>query len=88
MAAANTNYGNDMLTHLTYAVEFLKSKGTPKTLQDVLDHLSLQHTPEQQQQQLAQQRQQREIDELLSDASFRGDWGNILGDGGGGFSPM
>lgn len=53
MAAANTNYGNDMLTHLTYAVEFLKSKGTPKTLQDVLDHLSLQHTPEQQQQQLA-----------------------------------
>ncbi len=53
MAAANTTYGNDMLTHLTYAVDFLKSKGAPKTLQEILDHLSLQHKTESQHQQLA-----------------------------------
>ncbi|RYP44966.1 hypothetical protein DL768_008628 [Monosporascus sp. mg162] len=53
MAAANASYGNDMLTHLSYAVDFLKSKAAPKTLQEILDHLSLQHTPESQQQQFA-----------------------------------
>lgn len=53
LAAANVNYGNDMLTHLTYAVDFLKSKGTPKTLREILDHLSLQRRPESYQQQLA-----------------------------------
>ncbi len=42
----------------------------------------------QQQQALAQQRQQREMDEILSDPTFRGEWGNLLGDGGGGYVPM
>ncbi len=43
----------------------------------------------QQQQQLAQhQRQQRDMEQFLSDPSFRGDWGDFLGDGGGGYRPL
>ncbi|KAH8666638.1 hypothetical protein BX600DRAFT_511555 [Xylariales sp. PMI_506] len=45
-AASSASYGNDMRSQLVYAVEFLKSKGTPKTLQEVLDHLTLQHQDE------------------------------------------
>ncbi|KAI1097632.1 transcription initiation factor IIE, beta subunit [Jackrogersella minutella] len=48
-AAASTDYGSHLATQLTYAVEFLKTKGTPKTLQEILDHLTLQHAPEHQQ---------------------------------------
>lgn len=53
MAAANVSYGNDMLTHLTYAVDFLKSKGTSKTLGDIFDHLSLQFNDPQYRQQFS-----------------------------------
>lgn len=53
MAAANISYGNDMLTHLTYAVDFLKSKGTPKTLGEIFDHLSLQFNDPQYRQQFS-----------------------------------
>ena len=44
----------------------------------------------QQQQQLAQQQQrhQRDMEQFLSDPSFRGDWGDFLGDGGGGYRPL
>lgn len=45
-AASQVNYGADQRTQKVYAVEFLKSKGTPKTLQEILDHLTLQHHPE------------------------------------------
>lgn len=52
-AAAQANYGSDMLTQLTYAVEFLKAKAAPKTLQEVLDHLTLQHAADAEQQKFA-----------------------------------
>ncbi|KAI0133654.1 hypothetical protein BJ170DRAFT_678591 [Xylariales sp. AK1849] len=45
-AASHVNYGSSMDTQLMYAVEFLKSKGATKTLQETLDHLTLQHAPE------------------------------------------
>ncbi|KAI2463736.1 transcription initiation factor IIE, beta subunit [Annulohypoxylon bovei var. microspora] len=45
-AAAAADYGSHIITQLTYAVEFLKAKGTPKTLQEIMDHLTLQHYPE------------------------------------------
>ncbi|KAI1211258.1 transcription initiation factor IIE, beta subunit [Annulohypoxylon truncatum] len=45
-AAASQDYGSHIITQLTYAVDFLKSKGTPKTLQEIMDHLTLQHYPE------------------------------------------
>ncbi|KAK9792108.1 putative Transcription initiation factor IIE subunit beta [Seiridium cardinale] len=46
MAASNVSYGADDRTQKLYAVEFLKSKAVPKTLQEILDHLTLQHTQE------------------------------------------
>ncbi|KAI2610095.1 transcription initiation factor IIE, beta subunit [Hypoxylon fragiforme] len=48
-AAASQDFGAHMATQMTYAVEFLKTKGTPKTFQEVIDHLTLQHIPESQQ---------------------------------------
>ncbi|KAI1777151.1 transcription initiation factor IIE, beta subunit [Hypoxylon cercidicola] len=44
--AASQDFGIHMSTHVTYAVDFLKAKRTPKTLQEILDHLTLQHLPE------------------------------------------
>ncbi|KAI0477465.1 hypothetical protein GGR56DRAFT_637415 [Xylariaceae sp. FL0804] len=38
-----------MMTQLTYAVDFLKAKRAPKTLQEVLDHLTLNQLPDMQQ---------------------------------------
>ncbi|KAI1494839.1 hypothetical protein F5X96DRAFT_614657 [Biscogniauxia mediterranea] len=46
-AAAN-DFGKHMLTQLVYAVEFLKSKGTTKSLQEILDHLTLNQLDERQ----------------------------------------
>ncbi|KAI1343133.1 hypothetical protein F5Y15DRAFT_278076 [Xylariaceae sp. FL0016] len=46
---AATDFGSHMMTQLTYAVDFLKAKGAPKTLQEVLAHLTLDTLPEQQQ---------------------------------------
>ncbi|KAL7622086.1 transcription factor TFIIE beta subunit, TFIIEB, Tfa2 [Parahypoxylon ruwenzoriense] len=48
-AAASQDFGAHMMTQLTYAVDFLKSKRAPKSLQEILDHLTLQHMPETQQ---------------------------------------
>ncbi|KAI1173542.1 hypothetical protein F4777DRAFT_447052 [Nemania sp. FL0916] len=48
-AAKATDFGTHMMTQLTYVVDFLKTKGTPKTLQEVLEHLTLHKLPEQQQ---------------------------------------
>ncbi|KAI0176538.1 transcription initiation factor IIE, beta subunit [Hypoxylon sp. FL1284] len=45
-AAASQDFGIHMSTNVTYAVDFLKAKRTPKTLQEILDHLTLQHLPE------------------------------------------
>lgn len=44
--AASQDFGLHMSTHVTYAVDFLKAKRTPKTLQEIFDHLTLQHLPE------------------------------------------
>ncbi|KAI0120464.1 hypothetical protein F4776DRAFT_235744 [Hypoxylon sp. NC0597] len=57
-AAAENDYGSSLMTNLTYAVDFLKAKGTPKSLQAILDHLTLQHAPEEQQKRFAQAMQQ------------------------------
>ncbi|KAH6647963.1 hypothetical protein BKA67DRAFT_523875 [Truncatella angustata] len=46
LAAATQNFGFDDRTQKLYAVEFLKSKATPKSLQEILDHLTLQHRSE------------------------------------------
>lgn len=45
-AATNVKYGENMLTQLTYAVDFLKNKGEPKSLIDILEYLSLLSMPE------------------------------------------
>ncbi|KAI1200224.1 hypothetical protein F5X97DRAFT_294463 [Nemania serpens] len=48
-AARATDFGTHMMTQLTYVVDFLKAKRAPKTLQEVLDHLTLHNLPEHQQ---------------------------------------
>jgi transcription initiation factor TFIIE subunit beta len=48
-AARATDFGTHMMTQLTYVVDFLKAKRTPKTLQEILDHLTLHNLPENQQ---------------------------------------
>ncbi|KAI0009235.1 hypothetical protein F4779DRAFT_382698 [Xylariaceae sp. FL0662B] len=53
-AAAAADYGTHIYTKLTYAVEYLKTKRQPKTLQDVLEHLTLQHNSEEDQKRFAQ----------------------------------
>jgi transcription initiation factor TFIIE subunit beta len=53
IAASQTSHGDELLTKLSYAVDFLKAKGAPKTLQEILDHLTLQHASEKQQRQFA-----------------------------------
>lgn len=40
---ADTGTGRNVMTQITYAVDYLKSKGTPQTLQDLLSYLSLQY---------------------------------------------
>ncbi|MCJ1253347.1 Transcription initiation factor IIE subunit beta [Lignoscripta atroalba] len=40
---ADTGTGKNIMTQVTYAVEYLKSKGTPQTLTDLLSYLSLQY---------------------------------------------
>lgn len=48
-AARATDFGTHMMTQLTYVVDFLKAKRTPKTLQEVLDHLTMHNLPDEQQ---------------------------------------
>ena len=40
---ANTGTGSNVMTQITYAIEYLKSKALPQTLTDLLSYLSLQH---------------------------------------------
>ncbi|MCJ1484194.1 hypothetical protein MMC06_004362 [Schaereria dolodes] len=40
---ADTGTGKNVMTQVTYALEYLKSKGTPQTLSDLLSYLSLQY---------------------------------------------
>ncbi|KAI4135502.1 MAG: hypothetical protein LQ347_000610 [Umbilicaria vellea] len=40
---ADTGTGKNVMTQITYAVDYLKGKGTPQTLQDLLSYLSLQY---------------------------------------------
>ncbi|KAL8695134.1 MAG: hypothetical protein Q9218_000302 [Villophora microphyllina] len=39
---ANTGTGQDLMTQVTYAIEFLKNKDTPQKLSDILSYLSVQ----------------------------------------------
>ncbi|KAF3062188.1 Transcription initiation factor IIE subunit beta [Daldinia childiae] len=48
-AAAAKDFGEHSNTHLSFAVEFLKEKRSPRPLQEILDHLTLQPPPEDQQ---------------------------------------
>ncbi|MCJ1405514.1 hypothetical protein MMC11_008742 [Xylographa trunciseda] len=41
---ADTGTGRNIMTQVTYAIEYLKSKGTEQTLSDLLSYLSLQYT--------------------------------------------
>lgn len=36
-----TGYGAEVKTQMTFAVEYLKKKGEPKSIRDIIDHLSL-----------------------------------------------
>ena len=40
---ADTGTGRNIMTQVTYAIEYLKNKGTPQTLTDLLSYLSMQH---------------------------------------------
>lgn len=40
---ADTGTGRHTITQVTYAIEYLKHKGTPQTLTDILSYLSIQH---------------------------------------------
>jgi transcription initiation factor TFIIE subunit beta len=44
----DTGYGTDLLTQITYIIEFLKKKGDPKTFQEILQYLSKANAPEKQ----------------------------------------
>ncbi|KAI2621948.1 transcription initiation factor IIE, beta subunit [Hypomontagnella submonticulosa] len=48
LLAQSQSTGTHINTQVMYAIEFLKAKGTPKTLQEILNHISLQHAPEEQ----------------------------------------
>ena len=37
---ANSGYGHEMLTQITYIIDFLKKKGEPKTFLEILEYLS------------------------------------------------
>jgi transcription initiation factor TFIIE subunit beta len=50
----NTGLGESVLTQMTYVVDWLKGKDDPKTLQDVLGHLSATNKPEALQKNLAE----------------------------------
>lgn len=41
-----TGYGNDAFTQVTYIIEYLKKKGEPKSLAELLDYLSKNSAPE------------------------------------------
>ncbi|MCJ1414201.1 hypothetical protein MMC32_000526 [Xylographa parallela] len=41
---ADTGTGKNIMTQVTYAIEYLKNKGTEQTLSDLLSYLSLQYT--------------------------------------------
>lgn len=40
---ADTGTGKHIMTQVTYAIEYLKTKGTPQTLSDLISYLSLQY---------------------------------------------
>lgn len=44
---ANTGTGKDISTQVTYAIEYLKSKGSPQALLDLLSYLSLHNSSDQ-----------------------------------------
>ena len=44
---ADTGTGQNIMTQVTYAIDYLKSKGTPQTLSDLLSYLSLQYSSDQ-----------------------------------------
>jgi transcription initiation factor TFIIE subunit beta len=50
---AETGYGNDSFTQVTYIIEFLKKKGEAKTFNEILQYLSQMHCTEQQKRTLA-----------------------------------
>lgn len=43
---ADTGTGKNIMTQVTYAIEYLKTKGAPQTLPDLISYLSLQHKEE------------------------------------------
>lgn len=50
---SETGYGSDSYTQVTYIIEFLKKKGEPKSLKEILQYMSFMGLPEQQKRTLA-----------------------------------
>ncbi len=44
---SDTGFGTDTFTQVTYAIDYLKKKGDPKTFREILDYLSLNNQSEQ-----------------------------------------
>lgn len=49
-----TGYGSEVKTQMTFAVEYLKKKGEPKTITDIIDHLSLMNYTEEHKKELTE----------------------------------
>ncbi|KAJ4158579.1 uncharacterized protein LMH87_009098 [Akanthomyces muscarius] len=49
-----TGYGVDVKSHMKFAVDFLKARGTPKSMKDLIDHLSVRNTSDEHKQELAE----------------------------------
>ncbi|KAK1251928.1 hypothetical protein MKX07_007407 [Trichoderma sp. CBMAI-0711] len=49
-----TGYGAEVKTQMTFAVEYLKKKGDAKTIQDIIDHLSLRNYTEEHKKELTE----------------------------------
>lgn len=49
-----TGYGVDVKSHMKFAVDYLKAKSASKTMQELIDHLSLRNTTEDHRQELAE----------------------------------
>ncbi|OAA52600.1 Transcription initiation factor TFIIE, beta subunit [Beauveria brongniartii RCEF 3172] len=49
-----TGYGVDVKSHMKFAVDFLKARGAPKSMKDIIDHLSVRNTTDEHKQELAE----------------------------------
>ena len=72
---ANTGTGKNIMTQVTYAIEYLKTKGTPQTLNDLLSYLSIQYRDEEYQRTVGSIL--RNHDKVIYDANANGGMGSF-----------